>query len=85
MEKQTLLLLFSISQMSISQLKTKNIWKNAQTSCKSKLCLSQLEFSKGNLIYVTHITPFKALILFKMLLLCCLGIQLADYLSNLNN
>ena len=41
--------------------------------------------SKGNLIYVTHITPLKAVILFKMLFLCSLGIQLANYIRNLNN
>ena len=42
-------------------------------------------FQKGNLIYVTHITPLKAVILFEMLLLCSLGIQLANYIRNLNN
>ena len=42
-------------------------------------------FQKGNLIYVTHITPLKAVILFKMLLLCNLGIQVANYIRNLNN
>ena len=40
---------------------------------------------KGNLIYETHITPLKAVILFKMLLLCSLGIQLTNYIRNLNN
>ena len=42
-------------------------------------------FQKGNFIYVTHITPLKAVILFEMLLLCSLGIQLAKYIRNLNN
>ena len=42
-------------------------------------------FYKGNLIYVTHIAPLKAVILFKMLLLCSLGIQFADYIRNLIN
>ena len=37
-------------------------------------------FSKGNFIYVTHITPMKAVILLKMLLLCSLGNQLAYYI-----
>ena len=41
--------------------------------------------SKENLIYVTLITPLEAVILFKMLLLCSLGIQLVDYIRNLNN
>ena len=40
---------------------------------------------RGPLIYVTHITPLKAVILFKMLLLCSLVIQLANYIRNLNN
>ena len=31
---------------------------------------------EGNLIYVTHITPLKAVILFKMLLLSSLGTSL---------
>ena len=42
-------------------------------------------FFKWNLINVTHITPLEAVILFKILLLCSLGIQLADYIRNLNN
>ena len=46
---------------------------------------NNVNFSKGNLIYVTHITPLGAIILFKMLLLCSLGIQLANYIRNLNN
>ena len=36
------------------------------------------------IIYVTHITPLKAQIWFKMFL-CSLGIQLANYIRNLNN
>ena len=42
-------------------------------------------FQKENLIYVTHITPFEAVILLKMLLLCSLGIKIANYIRNLNN
>ena len=42
-------------------------------------------FSKGNLIFVTHIAPLEAVILFKMLLLCMLGIAHADNMCNLNN
>ena len=45
----------------------------------------ELEVSNGNLIYVPHITSLEAVILFKMLVLCSLGIQLAVYISNLNN
>ena len=50
---------------------------------KSSLKLNDV--SKGNLIHVTHITPLKAVILFKMLLLCSLGIQLVNYSRNFNN
>ena len=46
---------------------------------------SQLYFSNGNIIYVTHITPLEAVLLFIMLLVCNLCIQLGDYISNLNN
>ena len=50
-----------------------------------KLSVKLFQLSKGNFIYVTHITPLKAVFLFKMLLLCSLGIQLANYIRNLNN
>ena len=43
---------------------------------------SRFQFSKENLIYVTHIASFEAVMLFKMLLLCSLGIQLANYIRN---
>ena len=49
------------------------------------MMLVMISTFKGKLIYVTHITPLKAVILFKMLLLCSLGIQLANYIRNLNN
>ena len=39
----------------------------------------------GILIYVTHIAPWEAVILLKMFLLCNLGFQHADYISNLND
>ena len=42
-------------------------------------------FQKENLIYVTHKTQFEAVILFKMLFLCSLGTQLANYIRNFNN
>ena len=38
-----------------------------------------------NLIYVTHITPLEAVLVFKMLLLCSSDFQFADYISNLND
>ena len=37
-----------------------------------------------NIFFKDYITPLKAVILFKMLLLCSLGIQLANYIRNLN-
>ena len=42
-------------------------------------------FQRKFFIYVTHITQFEAVILFIMLLLCSLGIQLANCIGNLDN
>ena len=39
-------------------------------------------FSMGYLIYVTHITPLEAVSLFQILVLCSLGIQPDEYMSN---
>ena len=55
------------------------------SAVKSNDVSHNFQFSKGNLIYVTHITLLKAVILFKLLLLCSLGIKLANYIRNLNN
>ena len=71
--------------MSILKTKIKNTCTNAQIVCKMNDVSHDFNFQKGNLIYVTHITPLKAVILFNMLLLCSLGIQLANYIRNLNN
>ena len=49
------------------------------------MMLVTISIFEGNFNYVTHITPFEAVILFKMLLLCSLGIQLANDIRNLNN
>ena len=67
-----------------SKLRLKMLVKMHKSSVKLKMLVT-ISISKGHLIYVTHITPLKAVILFKMLLLCSLGIQHANYIRDLNN
>ena len=70
--------------MYFSKLRLKTLVKMHKQSVKLNDVSHDFNFQR-NLIYVTHITPLKALILLKMLLLCSLGIQLANYIRNLNS